>query len=158
LQANDRILAHTIVQSDLSGSFRGDLSIPGGVPSGQYTIHALSLSDGNTIIGSHEVYLGLPLLELLISTRIWWIVTMMLIFVLVVSRTRYAFVPRPRDVNWRWPSYPRPVASSWQVQPGQLADSKVVTRQYKWRRRRRRWIGERDPSSVPIMVRSDAGD
>jgi hypothetical protein len=90
LQANNRILAHTLIPADHSGSLYGVLSFPAGLPSGRSALQALSLSDGSTIVGSHEVYLGFPLLELLISTRAWWLGTMMLVTVLLVKRARYS--------------------------------------------------------------------
>jgi hypothetical protein len=90
LQTNNRILAHTLIPADHSGSLYGVLSFPAGLPSGRSALQALSLSDGSTIVGSHEVYLGFPLLELLISTRAWWLGTMMLVTVLLVKRARYS--------------------------------------------------------------------
>lgn len=71
-RTNSKTLAAANVIVDSKGRFKGVLDIPPGVPSGRYILQAVATSGTETLVGGNNVYLGLPLIEPLRSTPLWW--------------------------------------------------------------------------------------
>jgi hypothetical protein len=122
------MLAGMITIADEEGRFKGALSLPGGTAPGRYVLQALSTTEKETLVGSTEVYLGLPQVEMLCSTPLVWLSVSLILWVRL-ARRRHSH------------------------QPGDNPRSAILheSRQYKKDRRPINLV--LDPRSVKTMVR-----
>ncbi len=125
--ANNKMLAGLITIADEKGRFKGTLSLPRGTAPGRYVLQALSTTENETLVGSAEVYLGLPQVEMLCSKPLVWLAVSLILWVRLARRRSS---DRPGD-NQRSPIPP-------------------ASRPYK--RERRHLALLPDPRSVRTMV------
>jgi hypothetical protein len=79
-RANDKTAARTTVVTGVRGNFQGELSLPRSLPAGSYRLRAVIATGEETRLGIRTVWLGWPLLEVLLSPLVWWLgVTVVLI-------------------------------------------------------------------------------
>ncbi len=75
MQANDVVIAASVVTTGAGGEFAGRLSNPLPLPSGRYVLRALAVRGDDTFVGAHPIYLGWPpIVEILSSVQVWWLV------------------------------------------------------------------------------------
>ena len=126
--ANNKMLAGTITIADEKGRFKGALSLPWGTAPGRYVLQALSTTEKETQVGSTEVRLGLPQIEMLCSTPLVWLVVSVVLAVRLARRR----------------------------QPGQPEDDqrlRSITAPRLSKRERRNFALVHDPGSVRTLAR-----
>jgi len=89
-QANDKTVNQASVTANAEGKFAGEIQLPPGLPSGHYLLRALTIKDGVTLVGTHDVYLSWPPIgDILTSTIVWWLLVSTVLLRKIASQRRH---------------------------------------------------------------------